>query len=91
MDEINRAGIVTVLTIYGTVQMLSRLAEHRARQDAMSPVAVRYFQMLPYGTERDDAPEGGHSPIPVVSIGPTMYSTSSDSVHTWKVELPKWS
>jgi len=50
MDEINRAGIVTVLTIYGTVQMLSPLAEHRARQDAMSPVAVRYFQMLPYGT-----------------------------------------
>jgi hypothetical protein len=69
-------------------ETLSPLVEHR-RHDAIMPAPFRpaYDAVPPWSSDPpDDAPEGGHSPIPVVARMATMYSTSSDASYVLRID-----
>jgi hypothetical protein len=90
MDEITRkVGAVTVAGMFLATEALSPLAEYRWRHDAITARDPAQFDLPRWNTELpDDSPEGGHSPVPPVLRVATMYSTSSDSIHTLRIDLP---
>jgi hypothetical protein len=88
MDEIYKTVVtLAMLAPFVASETLSPLVEHR-RHDAITLAPFRpTYAVPPWSSDPpDDAPEGGHSPIPVVARTATIYSTSSDASYVLRID-----